>query len=257
MLETFTDHNGPAVRCWVRVALIACVVAQLMVAFAPKPARAQMPWSGLISEGDPVGSAQWWKKHKKKAIFVPGKGYEVEGFEGYFDGMGRPLDRPVTAESAPHPDLNDTSEKGLAPGLDPRNMYAKVKGAVGLGPDDQVAHAMFMEGERLFEAKRYRAASHEYGSAADRAIDMRLKEDALFMLGESYYFDDKCIKARDAYNELADKYPSTRYLDTVVNRQWALARYLEAYAASHYDLALTPNFWDKTRPWFDTKGHGS
>lgn len=256
MLQTSIERNDPAIRRWVRVALIVCVTAHLMVALAPKPARAQMPWSGMFGEGDPVGSAQWWKKHKKKAEFHPGKGYQVEGVEGYFDGMGRPLDRPVTAESAPHPDLDDTSEKGIAPGLDPRNMYAKVKGAVGLGPDDQVAHAMFMEGERLFEAKRYRAASQEYASAADRAIDMRLKEDALFMMGESYYFDDKCIKARDAYNELADKYPSTRYLDTVVNRQWAIARYLEAYAASHYDVALTPNFWDKTRPWFDTKGHG-
>jgi outer membrane protein assembly factor BamD (BamD/ComL family) len=84
---------------------------------------------------------------------------------------------------------------------------------------------------------------------------MRIKEDALFMLGESYYFDDKCIKARDAYNELADKYPSTRYLDKIVEREWAIARYLEAYANAHYDAPMTPNAWDKTRPWFDTMGH--
>ena len=43
--------------------------------------------------------------------------------------------------------------------------------------------------------------------AADRAVDMRIEEDAMFMLAESYYFDDRCIQARDAYNELADKYP--------------------------------------------------
>ena len=77
----------------------------------------------------------------------------------------------------------------------------------------------------------------------------------MFMLAESYYFDDRCIKARDAYNALADKFPSTRYLDKLVEREWEIAQYLEAYAFAHYDPPMTPNGWDKTRPWFDTLGH--
>lgn len=214
-----------------------------------------MPWSGWFGESDPVGSANWWKKHKKKAVFEPGNGYKVEGVDGYFDGMGRPLDRAVTETGAPPPDSEVDPDKGLAPALDPRAVYGKMKTVVGLGPNDQVAHEMFQDGERLFEEQRYRAAAEAYASSADRAVDMRIKEDALFMLGESYYFDDKCIKARDAYNELADKYPSTRYLDKIVEREWAIARYLEAYANAHYDVAMTPNAWDKTRPWFDTMGH--
>lgn len=211
------------------------------------------PWSGLL-EGEPVGSAKWWKKNKKKAEFHVGKGYQVPGVEGYFDGMGRPLDRAVTMAPPPS-DSDQDMEKGLAPGLDPRAMYGAVKSAVGLGPNDQVAHQMFMDGEKLFEEKRYQAAAEAYESAADRAIDMRIKEDALFMLAESYYFDDRCIYARDAYNELADKYPSTRYLDKLVEREWAIARYLEAYSYAHYDMPASPNAWDKTRPWFDTQGH--
>jgi outer membrane protein assembly factor BamD (BamD/ComL family) len=256
MLQSLVHRDGRNRRHLLRAAILLGIATFLTTNLLSNVAIAQMPWSGWGGDSDPAGSAKWWKKHKNKAQFTPGKGYTVEGYDGHFDGMGRPLDQAVTAESAPHPDLMEDTEKGLAPALDPRNIYGQMKSAVGLGPDDQVAHAMFMEGERLFEAKRYRAASEEYASAADRAVDMRLKEDALFMMSESYYFDDRCIKARDGYNELTDAYPSTRYLDTIVNRQWAIARYLESYAATHYDIPMTPNFWDKTRPWFDTKGHG-
>jgi outer membrane protein assembly factor BamD (BamD/ComL family) len=224
-------------------------------AVATQPEPGHWPWSGWFGGSDPVGSPKWWKKHKRSAEFHPGKGYAVEGVDGYFDGMGRPIDRPVSEASTPPPDSDVDPDKGLAPALDPRAVYGKVKSAVGLGPNDQVAHQMFLEGERLFEAKKYSAAAKEYASAADRAVDMRIKEDAMFMLAESYYFDDRCIPARDAYNALADKYPSTRYLDKLVEREWAIGRYLEAYANAHYDLPLSPNAWDKTRPWFDTMGH--
>ena len=255
MLLSLTDRDGPAAsRRW-RLAAVFIGVALCAAWLAPSPVRAQMPWSGWFGEGDPVGSPKWWKKHKKNAEFHVGKGYKVEGVDGYFDGLGRPLDRAVTAETGPPPDSDVDPDKGLAPALDPRAVYGKMKTAVGLGPNDQVAHEMFMEGERLFEANRYHAAAKEYESAADRAVDMRIKEDSLFMLGESYYFDDRCIPARDAYNELADKYPSTRYLDKLVEREWAIARYLEANANAHYDAPMSPNAWDKTRPWFDTMGH--
>lgn len=226
-----------------------------MASIAVPHVKAQSPWSGWFGEEDAVGSAKWWKKNKRKAEFHTGKGYTVAGVDGYFDGMGRPIDRPVSISSGESPDADGDPQTGLAPALDPRNMYGKVKTAVGLGPNDRVAHKFFMEGEQLFEKERYRDAADAYAAAADRAVDMRIKEDSLFMLGESYYFDDRCIKARDAYNELADKYPSTRYLDKLVEREWAIARYLEAYANAHYDAPMTPNAWDKTRPWFDTMGH--
>jgi TolA-binding protein len=217
--------------------------------------HAQAPWSGWLGEGDPVGSAKWWKKHKSKAVFHQGQGYSVEGVDGFFDGMGRPIDRAVTTTNAAPSNSEVDMEKGLAPALDPRAVYGKVKSAVGLGPNDEIAHKMFMDGERLFEQQRYNVAAEAYASAADRAVDMRIREDSLFMLGECYYFDDRCIPARDAYNMLADKFPSTRYLDKLVEREWAIARYLEAHANSHYDAPMTPNAWDKTRPWFDTMGH--
>jgi TolA-binding protein len=236
------------------IVFAALVVLSLHGIALPR-AAAQMPWSGWMGEGEPVGSAKWWKKHKHKAEFHPEKGYSVEGVDGYFDGSGRPIDKAVTISNGATPDAEGDPETGLAPALDPRNVYGKVKTAVGLGPNDRIAHEYFMEGERLFEEERYGDAADAYAAAAGRAVDMRIKEDSLFMLGESYYFNDKCIPARDAYNELADKYPSTRYLDKLVEREWAIARYLEAYANAHYDAPMTPNAWDKTRPWFDTMGH--
>jgi outer membrane protein assembly factor BamD (BamD/ComL family) len=256
MLAPIIRRDGPTMSRWARAAQLFCVAAALFATSAVAiTARAQMPWTGWFGESDPVGSPKWWKKHKNSAVFEVGHGYKVEGFDGYFDGQGRPIDRPVTVVSSPHPDVDDETDKGLIPGLDPHIAYSRMKEAVGLGPNDQAAHKFFMEGERLFDEKRYSVAAIEYEKAADRAVDMRIREDAMFMLAESYYFDDRCIPARDAYNALADKYPSTRYLDKLVEREWEIARYLESYANYHYDVPMTPNAWDKTRPWFDTLGH--
>jgi outer membrane protein assembly factor BamD (BamD/ComL family) len=212
------------------------------------------PWSRWTDD-PPVGTAEWWKKRKDDAVFEPGNGYKVEGVDGYFDQNGRPLDRAVTTSQSPHPDIGEGEPKGLIPGLDPRAAYGKVMSAVGLGPDDQVAHKYLMEGEQLFEAEKYKAAAEHYEKAANRAVDMRLKEDAMFMAAESYYFDDRYIPARDAYDALAQKYPSTRYLDKLVARQWEIAQFLEKYVDYRYDAPMTPNAWDKRRPWFDTLGH--
>ena len=77
----------------------------------------------------------------------------------------------------------------------------------------------------------------------------------MFMLAESYFFGDRYIKARDAYDELVKEHPNTRYLDTVIDREWKIARYWEKHEQHSPDWLLTPNAYDKTRPWFDTLGH--
>ncbi|MGG7377777.1 hypothetical protein ACQ7B2_03100, partial [Escherichia coli] len=67
-----------------------------------------------------------------------GKGYTVPGVEGYFDGTGRPISSPIARES-----IIEAGEKpedsALIPGLDPKAGYDKVKSAVGLGPNEQIA----------------------------------------------------------------------------------------------------------------------
>jgi outer membrane protein assembly factor BamD (BamD/ComL family) len=228
-------------------------------------AQADYPWSGLTGPPPAVGTPEWWKKHVDDKVFVPGQGYTVPGVDGYFDGNGRPMNRigAVATNSTTMPDLaiahpdaeKDKEEEGLIPGLDPSKLYKKTKTAVGLGPNDQVARQDFAEGEKLFAEKSYKAAAKKYDEALDRSIDIRLKEDAMFMLGESYYFDDEYVKARDAYNELADKYPSTRHLDKLIDHEWKIAQFWEKKDDYSPHYSLTPNALDNTRPWFDTMGH--
>src|SRR3954447_7588204 len=237
-----------------QIALLAllCVTALATCIGAPREAHAFWPFT---SEEPAVGTPQWWKNHKNvDAVFDPGKGYRVPGVEGYFDGDGRSIQAPVARESivAASEPRDDT---GLMPELDPRVGYNKVKSAVGLGPNEQIARQDYAEGDRLFREKNYKLAGEKFKAAVERGPHSAIEQDAMFMEAESYFFDDRYIKARDSYDALVKKYTNTRYLDTVINREWAIARYWETYEERHPDWPLTPNGIDKTRPWFDTIGH--
>jgi outer membrane protein assembly factor BamD (BamD/ComL family) len=234
---------------WIVVLLLGVSLAE-----SPRPACAQWPWSGWTGEEAPVGSAAWWKKNKKRAVFVPGTGYYVPGIEGHFDQDGRPIQGPVAAERVVQAG-EAKEETGLFPGLDPRVQYTKVKNAVGLGPNEQFAREAYAEGDRLFRAKEYREAAKKFEQAAERGPHSPIEQDAMFMLAECHFFDDRYIKARDAYDALVKEHPNTRYLDTVVDREWAIARYWEQYEEEHPDWFMTPNVHDRTRPRLDTVGH--
>jgi outer membrane protein assembly factor BamD (BamD/ComL family) len=232
---------------------LACALALLSHLAATRPGCAAFPWSSDPA-AETVGTAQWWKKHQKQAVFETGKGYKVAGVDGYFDGAGRPITSPVAAESvigagAPQP------ESGLMPALDPHVQYNKMKAAVGLGPNEQFARNAYVEGDRLFRAGEYGQAAEQFKAAIARGPRSSIEQDAMFMLAESYFFDDRYIKARDSYDALVKAHANTRYLDQVIDREWKIARYWEEHYQSHIDLPMTPNAYDKTRPWFDTIGH--
>src|SRR5262245_43221476 len=83
-------------RSW--CADLVCAVFVSIVVGSSHGALAVWPFSSAPStEG--VGTAQWWKKNKSKAVFDPGKGYKIEGIDGYFDGDGRPIASPAAIES--------------------------------------------------------------------------------------------------------------------------------------------------------------
>jgi len=245
-------HHG-SLRARARLALVVCAVSVALCGVRPPAAFAVWPFDGDKSK-ETVGTAQWWKSNKKNAVFEPGKGYKVEGVDGYFDGYGHPLAAPVAPEEV----IDGTEEKddvGLIPGLDPAAGYNKVKAAVGLGPNEQFARNAYAEGYELFQAKEYKKAAEKFSAAVTRGPHSSIEQDAMFMLAQSYYFDDRYIPARDAYDKLVKEYSNTRYLDKVIEHEWAIAQFWEKLDRQNRDWPLTPNLIDKKRPWFDTIGH--
>lgn len=139
--------------------------------------------------------------------------------------------------------------------LDPQNVYKKIKAALGYGPNEQFAEGTYKEGLALYREKKFAEAIPKFATAADRWPDSPLEEDALFYLGESYFFDDQYGKAHDTFLMLFKKYTNSRYLDVAATRQFQIGRYWEQYDNAEPHWAITPNFADKSRPWFDTFGN--
>lgn len=107
-----------------------------------------------------------------------------------------------------------------------------------------------------------------------------IEEDALYMVGECQFAQQKYSWAQDSYGRLLEKYPSTRHLDTVTRRLFTIARYwlqMPSQAAEQGAVQLVehteggeapaikppgglsrwpvvPNLTDRTRPVFDTNG---
>jgi outer membrane protein assembly factor BamD (BamD/ComL family) len=98
-------------------------------------------------------------------------------------------------------------------------------------------------------------AAVKFEEAVYRGKHSPIEQDAMFMVAESHFFDDRYTKARDAYDALVKEHPNTRYIDQIIDREWKIARFWEGKAQRNKDWPLTPNAWDKTRPWFDTVGH--
>ena len=195
------------------------------------------------------GTPQWWNQNKSRAEFVVGKGYRVPDVEGYFDDNGRLTSDPVTPVSYEEPD-----EDGLLGAIAPEVTYAKLKSAIGQGPNTGEARSIFTKAQQLFDQKQYIAAAEMFEDAADRWPGSDLEQQAMFMVGEGYFFADKYDDANDAYDALIKKYPGSKYLDKAISRQWSIARYWRQRAERDPEWPITPNLFDKTRPRFDTLG---
>ncbi len=216
------------------------------------PPVCAIDWPFARGEEKP-GSKEWWGRHKREAELVPGKGFRVPGFDGFYDGEGRPINAPVD-EVAIGVYGEDTSGKGILPGLDPKNAYNNLKNAVGLGPNEETARKALAEGEALYNEEKYSAAEGPLELAVARWPNSAVCERAMFLLAESYYFQDEYLDARDAYDDLVYAFPGTRNLDTLVKRQWSIAQYWEKEWEKSQTYTLQPNLLDKTKPTFDLIG---
>jgi outer membrane protein assembly factor BamD (BamD/ComL family) len=206
-------------------------------------------WLSSSSKSAEVGTPTWWKKHKTKATFVPGEGYQVDGVDGYFDDQGRPIKAHVAKVVKPkegHGLLHDVKVVESVDGI---------KSQFGMGPDEQLAQQSYQAGQDLYRQQKFSQAAKAFDEAIKRAPDTRIEQDSMFLQGESYFFAAEYSKAIGSYDELLEKYPSSQYLDKIVRRQFEIARYWEKHHDYDPHWVTTPNLFDDTRPWFDTLGN--
>jgi outer membrane protein assembly factor BamD (BamD/ComL family) len=205
---------------------------------------------GSSAAGDPqeAGSKAWWKKHKKQAEFVPGEGYRVEGYAGFYDEQGRPIEDKVAKVVKP-------TEGGLLHDAKVIETVDSVKSQFGMGPDQQIGQQSFAEGEELFRQQQYAKAIDKFKESIARDPKGENRQNAMFYLAESYFFNNEYSKAVGKYGDLLDEYPNSQHLDKVVRRQFEIARYWEKYHDFNPNWVTTPNMVDDTRPWFDTLGN--
>ncbi|MCA9218484.1 MAG: outer membrane protein assembly factor BamD [Planctomycetales bacterium] len=156
---------------------------------------------------------------------------------------------------------------GLLGNWGPEQLYQRAKNAAGYGPDESLAKKLFDEGDEKFkeasqmekgEARRtaFLDAAENFKDAAARWPKSSLEEDALFMLGESYFFADHYPKAAEAFDKLVTNYENTRYVNTVGTRRFAMADYWLKHQKEKPEWSLKPNFTKDDRPLFDKFGHG-
>ncbi len=138
--------------------------------------------------------------------------------------------------------------------------------------------------EAKFKRGDFKAAEGEFGKVAKKYKDTPIREDALFMEGECRYRRKRYSWAEESYDKVVKEFPSTRYLDTVSQRKFDIARtwlgFPEIVTSSDvspvnfedpgstpppqssrpapsgltYTVPILPNLVDRTRPVFDTKG---
>ena len=130
----------------------------------------------------------------------------------------------------------------------------RFKKMVGRGPNESVARDALTAGDELFVQEKYKEALSRYRKVIDRWPDSAIEEDALWQVGECLFFTDQYPKAEDQYDALVKKYPNTRYLDRIAQRQFVIAQYWLAMDAKQHLPLLVPNLLDRSRPLFDTRG---
>jgi outer membrane protein assembly factor BamD (BamD/ComL family) len=149
--------------------------------------------------------------------------------------------------------------------LKPSAVANKVKAISGKGRNPDAAQELFRRGDRLYEQavrtegeERRRLlleAAPFFEQAAARWPGSTLEHDALFRLGECYFFADRYVQANEAFEKLLAQYKNSRYLDAIDARRFALAQYWLEWERAKPESFYAVNVLDDKRPWRDTKGN--
>jgi len=117
------------------------------------------------------------------------------------------------------------------------------------------ARQHFAEAENAMRQSDFDMAAEKYEAAMENWPNSPLEEDAMFMLGEAYFFADEYPDALTAYEELLKKYKRSRHLEKAVAREFQIGHYWEQLHENNPKWILSPNFTDGSRPRLDTLGH--
>ena len=146
------------------------------------------------------------------------------------------------------------------------------------------ALAAFDAAKAKFDAGDHAEARKEFKKIAKEYKHTTVGEDAQFYMAESDFNLKRYARATDGYSQLIVDYPSTRHLDRVSERNFAIAQEWlqfpkivkpsDVEQVNFDDIGATPpppseqpggwdlsrripvypNWWDRSRPVFDTKG---
>jgi outer membrane protein assembly factor BamD (BamD/ComL family) len=152
----------------------------------------------------------------------------------------------------------------------------EAEGASAVGLDELEAARKLYEDKKYVEARK---AFHKIVKKYKKKSEP-VEEDAMFYRAECDFQLSHYPDAQDGYDELVNKYPSTKYLEKSMERLYLIARYwlklpkpaseieLVSFteesgdeklkdlpdATIPWEIPIKPNLTDKTRPPFDTHG---
>jgi TolA-binding protein len=152
----------------------------------------------------------------------------------------------------------------------------EAEGASAVGIDEFEAARKLYEEQKYVEARKaFQKIVKKYKKKSEP-----VEEDAMFYRAECDFQLGRYPDAQDGYDELVNKYPSTKYLEKSMERLYGIARYwlklpkpaseieLASFteeagdeklkdlpdATIPWEFPIKPNLTDKTRPPFDTHG---
>jgi outer membrane protein assembly factor BamD (BamD/ComL family) len=221
--------------------IAACSVFNKSPSAEPIAAAPAAPTTLPLTESQ----RRWWAEHREQARNVPGHGWQVSGYPGFYNDEGARIVPPEAqvSESQLASARSDAKKKTPV-----ENLLDRSKKLFGAGADEKQARELLAAGQALYKQKKFAEANEKFQKAADRWPDSPLAEDALFLSAECQFFTDEYPGARKQYEGLLAKYTNSRYLDTSVQRLFAIAQYWEGVQAEAPRHIYKPNFTDDTRP---------
>ncbi|MBI1322273.1 outer membrane protein assembly factor BamD [bacterium] len=119
---------------------------------------------------------------------------------------------------------------------------------------DPETEAEFEGAEKAFQQGQFSAAKKTFAKLAKRRKGTPFGESAQFYVAECAFQNSDFVTAHNAYEQLVADYPGTRYLDRVVEREYAISRQWLAAAGMNVPNRAEENSVSMTPGAFRDKG---